>query len=189
MDHNELSMLLFETPPASPASGTTERSRLWKTALQRARQRSVNIHMAVHVVMCAEKCLWPLQLSVHFAAQLVGIVPTPAPLNKDFFFCVATLCPTHNASSRRCQAAQIKLGLNKMYHHPCMQKSSQQLTFLSGRRTPLKDYLSESQPTTTDSVDGRGRYASERSPRTSRGEKWNEYKWWVSIPKGKAGHL
>lgn len=45
-----------------------------------------------------------------------------------------------------------------------MQKSSQQLTFLLGRRTPLKDYLSESQPTTTASIDGRGRYTSERSP-------------------------
>lgn len=70
-----------------------------------------------------------------------------------------------------------------------MQRSSQQMTFLSGRRTPLKDYLSESQPTTTHSIDGRGRYTSDRSPRASRGEKWNEYKWWVSIPKGEAGHL
>lgn len=131
MEHNELSMLLFETPPASPASGTTERSRLRKTALRRAQRRSVNIHMVVHVVMCAEKCLWPLQLSVHFAAQLAGIIPTPAPPNKDFFFCIATLCSTHNTSSRRCQAVQIKLGLNKMYLHSCMQKSSQQLTFLS----------------------------------------------------------
>lgn len=49
-----------------------------------------------------------------------------------FFFCVATLCSTHNASSHQCQAAQIKLGLNEIYLHPYMQRSSQQLTFLSG---------------------------------------------------------
>lgn len=83
MEHTELSMPPFETPPASPTLGTERR-----TTLRRAWRRSVNIHMVVHVVMWAEKYLWPLHLSVQFAVQLAGIVPTPAPPNEDrlFFF-------------------------------------------------------------------------------------------------------
>lgn len=120
--------------------------------LKKALQHSLNIHMVelVQVVIWAEKYLWPLHLSVHFAVHLACVVPKPVSLNKDRLFAspAPTLCSAHNTFSRHCQAAQIKSGLNKIYLYLCMQVQtdphSSALTFLSGRGMPLKDYLSGS---------------------------------------------
>lgn len=113
----------------------------------------LHIHVAVQVVIWAEKYLWPLQLSAHFALHLAHAVPTPVPLKKDtvfFFFCIPIYPPsvTPNTSLLRCQETQIKSGLNKICLHLCMQEwtdpSRSALTFLWGDGTPLKDYLSGS---------------------------------------------
>lgn len=123
-----------------------EYSSLRKPALP----HSLNIHMVVQVVIWAEEYLWPLHLSVQFAVHLACVVPKPVSLNKDRLFAspAPTLRSTHNISPHQCQEAQIKSGLNKIYLHPCMQGKtdpcSSALTFLSGRGTPLKDYLSGS---------------------------------------------
>ncbi len=91
-------------------------------ALQQILGHSVNIHMAVQVVIWVQKCLWPLHLSVQFAVHLACVVPKPVPLNKDRLFAAPspTLCSTHNTSCKQCQAGQIKSGLNKIYLHLCM---------------------------------------------------------------------
>lgn len=82
----------------------------------------VNIHMAVQVVIWAEEYLWPLHLSVQFAVHLAHVVPKPASSDKDRLFASPAPTPrsTHNTSRERCQAAQIKSGLNKIYLHLCM---------------------------------------------------------------------
>lgn len=97
-ERDELSMPLFQTLPAF--LHTTWQKKVVCGCCITA-DVSLHIHVAVQVVIWAEKYLWPLHLSVHFALHLARVVPTPIPLNKDRLFVhshLPTLCSTPNTS-------------------------------------------------------------------------------------------
>lgn len=115
-EHNELSVLVFETPPVSPVLGMTERSRLGKNCIT-AGSSPLCKYSYGHACGNVSREMSVTTTSVSsFVVQLASIVPTPAPLNKALFF--LRCHPVFHTQ----RFHPLKLGLNKIYLHLCMQR-------------------------------------------------------------------